>query len=163
MAKGNKLFGIKEICKKDREERFGSHNPRDNYRRYHLKLNIPRDKVYYAEIQVCLRRRTRLEVLTHYGNGKFACVICGEERYDCLSIDHINGGGTKLKREGELLGAAFYCQLKKRGYPTEFRTLCMNCQAIEYAKRKNNRLMKERKEREELNVKRIRDILQRLK
>ena len=33
------------------------------------------------------RRRT---VLTYYGSGSYACVICGQNDPDVLSLDHIN-------------------------------------------------------------------------
>ena len=38
------------------------------------------------------RLSRRIEVLTHYGKGKCACVRCGESRLACLSLDHIKGG-----------------------------------------------------------------------
>jgi len=39
------------------------------------------------------RIQVKTEVLTHYGNGQLACVICKESRLTCLSLDHIDGGG----------------------------------------------------------------------
>ena len=35
------------------------------------------------------------------------CVICGEARLACLSIDHIDGGGTTHKSNFELGGVHF--------------------------------------------------------
>ncbi len=71
----------------------------------------------------------KLSVLTYYGGGKAACVVCGEERLPCLSIDHINGGGLQQRRElGRIWGAGFYTWLRKEGYPEGYQTLCMNCQ-----------------------------------
>ncbi|KKN15177.1 hypothetical protein LCGC14_0988660 [marine sediment metagenome] len=76
------------------------------------------------------RRVLKKELLTHYGNGKCACVRCGESRLACLSIDHIEGRGSHL-RKGALRGSgAFYNWLKKQGYPKGYQTLCMNCQFI---------------------------------
>lgn len=44
-----------------------------------------------------------------------------------LIIDHIDGGGTKHRKEvGK--GAAFYRWLEKNNYPLNFQVLCMNCQ-----------------------------------
>jgi hypothetical protein len=61
----------------------------------------------------------------HYG-GECAC--CGITNLKVLSIDHINGGGLAhlrlLKING---GVGFYSWLKKNGYPTGYRVLCMNC------------------------------------
>lgn len=72
----------------------------------------------------------RLEVLTHYGNRKLACVMCGENRLPCLSIDHINGGGYKHRMSLGLKGWMFYRWLRKQNYPLGYQTLCMNCQFI---------------------------------
>ena len=70
------------------------------------------------------------EVLTHYGNGKYACVKCGEDRSACLSIDHIQGGGNK-ERGGSLRSStSFYRWLRDNRYPEGYQTLCMNCQFI---------------------------------
>jgi hypothetical protein len=45
-----------------------------------------------------------------------------------LSIDHINGGGGKHRKESNI--THFYNWLKKNNYPTGFQTLCLNCQFI---------------------------------
>lgn len=80
------------------------------------------------------RRRELLKMttLTHYGNGKCACVLCGESRPACLSIDHIEGGGTKHRR---LLHSShnFYSWLVSHNLPKGYQTLCMNCQWIKRA------------------------------
>lgn len=73
----------------------------------------------------------KVEVLTHYGNGKCACVQCGESRLACLSIDHIAGNGKAEKRKyGYKSGQGTYRWLKCNGYPRGYQTLCMNCQWI---------------------------------
>ena len=74
------------------------------------------------------RIKIKLEVLTHYGNGKCACVMCGESRLACLSIDHIDGGGKSHKRALGRYGSPFYRWLIKQGFPDGYQTLCMNCQ-----------------------------------
>ena len=95
-------------------ETFLVHN-RDATRRYHQKLKVI--------------------VLTHYGNGKLACVKCDESRLPCLSIDHINGGGV---RQGKVVGLGhhLYRWLKRNDYPDGYQTLCMNCQALKKHERK---------------------------
>ena len=73
----------------------------------------------------------KAEVLTHYGNGKLACVSCGFADIRALSIDHINNDGAKHRREDKLIGGrGIYRWLKEQGYPEGFQTLCMNCQWI---------------------------------
>ena len=78
------------------------------------------------------------EVLTHYGNGKLACVKCGFEDLRALTIDHINGGGRKERMEAgnglDRGGVSFYRWLRKKHYPPEYQTLCMNCQLIKQVK-----------------------------
>ncbi len=80
----------------------------------------------------------KVEVLTHYGNGKCACVKCGESRVACLSIDHIEGGGNK-QRVGRLRAStAFYRWLKREGYPEGYQTLCMNDQFVKRFEREEH-------------------------
>lgn len=77
------------------------------------------------------RCKLKLEVLTHYGGGKCRCVKCGESRMACLSLDHIQGGGTERRRRGEKSGVVLYIELRKLGFPKgTFQTLCMNCQWV---------------------------------
>ena len=77
------------------------------------------------------RAQLKSEVLTHYGNGKLACIECGESRLPCLSIDHINGHGVQHRLTLRISGGRqFYVWLKKNGFPEGYQTLCMNCQYI---------------------------------
>lgn len=73
------------------------------------------------------RDKIKVLVLTHYGNGRCACVKCGFSDIKALSIDHIEGNGSKHRRE---IGCMFYRWLIKSDYPQGFQTLCMNCQFI---------------------------------
>jgi hypothetical protein len=75
---------------------------------------------------------TRIDILTHYGNGILACVACGENQLPCLSIDHIKGKGTQHRHQTGIPkgGVNFYRWLQKQGYPEGYQTLCMNCQYI---------------------------------
>ena len=72
----------------------------------------------------------KVEVLTHYGDGRLACVWCGEDRVACLSIDHIDGRGNRHRRGALRSSSGFYSWLKKQGYPIGYQTLCMNDQFI---------------------------------
>lgn len=74
------------------------------------------------------RLETRIEVLTHYGNGSCTCIHCGFSDVRALTLDHINGGGKKDERNRR--GTNLAPWLKFRGYPEGIQTLCMNCQFI---------------------------------
>lgn len=76
------------------------------------------------------RVKTKTQVLTHYSNGKLACRQCGESRLACLTIDHINGGGSKHKRELKKHGSIFYIWLRQNNFPVGYQVLCMNCQFV---------------------------------
>jgi hypothetical protein len=84
-----------------------------------------------------LRLKYKIEVLTYYGKGKLACVECGESRPLCLSIDHINGGGNKHRKELGHKKSNIYRLLKLQGYPEGYQTLCMNCQFIHNISKEN--------------------------
>jgi hypothetical protein len=89
------------------------------------------------------------EVLTHYGNGHYACVTCGEDRPPCLTIDHINNDGMEERRKIKKYGANFYKSLKRQGYPTGYQTMCMNCQFLKlHAHRQYLRSLGERRVKE---------------
>lgn len=79
-----------------------------------LELNIRR---------VESMRRLRLEVLEHYGR---VCACCGESALEFMSIDHVNGGGSKHRKELGL-GSRIERWLKHNNFPTGFRILCHNC------------------------------------
>lgn len=94
----------------------------------------PEDYKIYRQRQSVLRRNRSLvikqEVMAYYGGGKCACVICGENRLACLSLDHIMGGGTKETRKRRITSYSYYLWLKNQGWPSGLQTLCMNCQFV---------------------------------
>ncbi len=100
-------------CKNELMKEYRSKNP--------LKISVAQKK---------LVSRIKKEVLAHYGNGKLACVKCGFADVRALSLDHIMGGGTKLRRNGGTGGWTWYYKLRKQSYPKGYQTLCMNCQFI---------------------------------
>ena len=81
------------------------------------------------------RLKNRIDVLTHYGNGRLACVRCGFADIRALSIDHINGREVNdmvARKRGKKVETTSgrYLRLKKEGYPKGYQTLCMNCQWV---------------------------------
>ena len=94
-----------------------------------------------AEVLRRLRKKLRLEVFMAYGGARCACKECPEHsnpHLAFLTIDHINGGGTKhrVKVGGSRIPGGgisvvhftIYRWLKKNGFPPGFRVLCWNCQ-----------------------------------
>lgn len=67
----------------------------------------------------------RLEMIQAYG-GK--CVCCGESHPRFLTIDHINGGGTKHRRDIGWSGSSVAKYLRRMGWPQDgYQLLCFNC------------------------------------
>lgn len=77
-----------------------------------------------ARYQRELRRKWREAALAAYGG---VCACCGEERYEFLAIDHIDGGGTRERRQNFVNGSSVNKWLADRGYPSGYRVLCHNC------------------------------------
>jgi hypothetical protein len=69
------------------------------------------------------RLKLRAEVIGAYGG---ICVCCGESELAFLTLDHIDGGGTKSRRRHGL-GDAYYVHLRKNGFPSGLQILCANC------------------------------------
>ena len=102
-------------------------NKRDNQKRFR---QTEAGKVRNRESQKRFLNRIKVLVLTHYGNGKLKCVMCGFKDIRTLTIDHIKGGGGKHKRGLNLGAKSLYKWLIANNYPEGFQTLCMNCQWI---------------------------------
>ncbi len=75
------------------------------------------------------RRHTKMRVrcLSHYSNGNPKCSCCGEDKYEFLCIDHINGGGNKHRKEWRKNHGSLCHFLVSNGFPDGFRVLCHNC------------------------------------
>jgi len=72
-------------------------------------------------------KRDRLEAFIHYSDGDVKCACCSERNVEFLSIDHIDGGGTKHRKEYLGRWSSIALWLKHNNYPEGFRVLCMNC------------------------------------
>lgn len=98
-------------------------------RQQHRKRRLENPELYRKREQV-QRRRIKIEILSYYSNGTPACAVCGEDRQECLSIDHIDGKGAKHRRDIGCSGTPFYYWLKRKGFPEGYNVLCMNCQFV---------------------------------
>ncbi len=73
----------------------------------------------------CRRRRLQVADMVFAAYGGAQCRCCGEPERLFLSIDHINGGGARQRRElgpGEL-----YRWLLRNNFPPGYQVLCHNC------------------------------------
>ncbi len=69
----------------------------------------------------------RKETISHYGGTPPRCACCGEKEVKFLTIDHINGGGNKDRKEKNNVAGGLCGWLVKNGFPSGFQVLCMNC------------------------------------
>jgi hypothetical protein len=110
------------------------HRELKNKRTKLWRENKPDYLIYMRRKMKKYGEEAKLEVLTHYGNNKCACVKCGFDDIRALSIDHIDSNGAEqrksLYKKNKAGGIVFYKWLKKQGYPIGYQTLCMNCQFI---------------------------------
>jgi hypothetical protein len=116
----------KRICKdcfleQQRERRRA--NPGVHYgitRRWKLE-NIERVREINRISDTKRRQERRRDVIEHYGAK---CSCCGEDLYEFLTIDHIDG------RTGRHVGAnsaQVIAFIQEEGYPDGYRVLCWNC------------------------------------
>lgn len=115
----HKRYNQKESSKLKRQvyNKLWYQNHKSQWRFYHQKARI----------------KLKTEVLSYYGHGILACVHCGFNDLDCLSIDHINGGGNQHAKEVGR-GMHMWYWLRNNDYPDGYQTLCMNCQFKKRAK-----------------------------
>jgi len=71
------------------------------------------------------RHRLRIQILKHYSGNNPSCECCKEKTIEFLCIDHIEGGGSKHRKE--IGHGALYAWLKRKNFPDGFRVLCHNC------------------------------------
>jgi len=103
------------------------------------KTNAERRRAYYTRYPEMVKlwqwrygQENKLLVIFHYTQGKMTCMCrgCNESHTEFLSIDHIEGGGTKERKEkvnqGQC-GGRLAAILIKNNFPKGFQILCHNC------------------------------------
>ena len=86
-----------------------------------------RDRI--KRLKNCKDRRIKIRkiVLTYYSNSNIPqCKCCDNTFYDHLTLDHINGGGTKHIREN-VPGKRLDDYLFHNKFPKGYQILCMSC------------------------------------
>ena len=71
------------------------------------------------------RVKQRKTVLEHYGGNPPKCACCNEATYEFLTLNHMNGGGTKERKR---IGPAGLMRwLINKNFPSGYNVLCYNC------------------------------------
>jgi hypothetical protein len=74
------------------------------------------------------RQGLKLKCFIGYSQDPPSCACCKESHFEFLSLDHINGGGNKHRRElGSNSVYDLYRYLIKNNFPPGFQILCHNC------------------------------------
>ena len=85
-------------------------------------------KAKQVVIQARNRAKLKADAIKAYG-GK--CKCCKEKDIRFLTIDHIEGGGTKHRRElgggRKVSSRGFYLMLRRESYPKGYQVLCWSC------------------------------------
>jgi len=112
-----------EINKKRRE--YGkrpevSRRKRQVEKRWREK-NLDKVKIWNKKFKKIYVKKIKDKVFDNYGR---TCVCCGEDIKEFLTIDHIDGNGTKHRKK---INNNLYIWLVKNNFPKGFQTLCFNC------------------------------------
>jgi hypothetical protein len=94
------------------------------------KEDKEKQRIRYMKKANIYNQKIRLLALQYYSNASIPfCNCCGEEEIKFLSIDHIEGGGNKHRREihGKSKGGNIGHWLRNNNYPEGFQVLCHNC------------------------------------
>lgn len=93
----------------------------DSNNKYYCKYCDNRQKIEDKH----RKAEARTKVFKHYSKtNPPSCECCGENKELFLTIDHIEGGGHKLRELGQHTD---YEHLIKFGFPSGLRILCYNC------------------------------------
>jgi len=126
----SKKYNMSEKAKENQKRYRETHrekintNKRKNWSGYyqrHKQSILERNKKY--------RKRDKKILVHHYSNGTMKCALCPCEDIDVLTIDHVDGGGNKMRKKMKSISGIthFYTFLIKKKFPDGYRVLCFNC------------------------------------
>ena len=146
MTKAKEIRNGKQLCPRCKEWKYQSEYWPTNHtatgRRVYCKIcSVVKHREWakkyplrYMNGMRASRQKVKAKVLKHYSNNNLACIWCGEDRLGFMTIDHIEGGGTRHFKKIGKYGSSFYQWLINNDYPSGYQTLCMNCQLIKRAR-----------------------------
>ena len=114
-----------------------------NFYRWLIKNNFPKEfqtlcancnKLKSLKENNFKLNEERIKCFDIYGGA--TCKYCGEKRIEVLEIDHINGNGSKMRKE-DSRHKKIHQWLRLNNYPEGYQVLCANCH---WAKRLNDKI-----------------------
>lgn len=124
-------YGLSSRCKScdyKRKVRWQKENPDKHHaiqRRVYQKRKRENPN-YDSEYRKRVLREVKETVFSHYGG----CACCGEDTFEFLSIDHINGDGAKHRKptkKSSMRTYNVYKDIIDSGFPSTIQVLCFNC------------------------------------
>lgn len=95
--------------------------------------NDPKRKLFQNGCRRRGHHRNKIKVLKLYG---LKCAYCGEDRYELLTVDHINNDGAKHRKTKEYkrlnVGGMYGYLAKSEFRPDLYQILCHNCNSAKY-------------------------------
>ena len=119
------------------QRRWRRENPEKVYeiqRRHDRKrYNTPKRKEQHGDVRIRRHHRNKVAVLEKYGHS---CAYCGEDRYELLTVDHINNDGARhrqTKKYKRLNVGGMWGYLAMTEFrPDLYQILCWNCNCAKY-------------------------------
>lgn len=125
---------------------------------------------YYEHNKITIQERTQKYYQTyknynkfltifHYTNGKMCCANCGENIFELLTIDHINGGGSKHRK---VIGYHnIYVWLRRNDFPNGYQVLCYNCNLVKnkVSSKRYDEIIRELQTRQLFMVQAIKEVV----
>lgn len=100
----------------------------ENHRLYYLK-NREEIKKKTKQYYNAWKNYNKCITISHYSNGTMCCKNCGENIIELFTIDHVNGGGHKHRKQ---IGQAnIFVWLRRHNFPDGYQILCYNCNCVQ--------------------------------
>ncbi len=112
-----------KVCENKRGKKRYWSNPEKG--RKQARDNFIKHRIEYTKKNKEREQMYKDKVFNYYGG--YVCKCCGETIKCFLTIDHINGGGSKHRKENKGGGKFTYRWIVKNGFPEGFQVLCFNC------------------------------------
>lgn len=107
------------------------------FHRWLIKNNFPEGYQVLCFNCNCSKNRTyehkgylfrKRFIIFIYTRGSLKCMCCGQDKFECLTVDHINSNGGIERKSNKLGGSCqAYYWLVENHFPKGIQILCYNC------------------------------------